>query len=140
MLLIAMIDPDNTKDKNTLKDLVVVVQEHKRKWRSSEAYRNQFNGAEEIRFTWLDGLKFSAYVKSVYGLDPSSFPIYVIASPRDEIYFKSHADGQPYSFTEKSVISGIKDALVEKGQYHSTKGFLGYIILKTSRSFSWVWV
>ena len=125
-----MIDPDNPKDKLVLKELITAVQ----------AIRQKMKNFDNVKFTWLNGVKFSAYIKSVYGLDSSTFPRFVVTSPKDELYFKVHADGAAYSFTERSIISAINDALEEKGIYHSTKGTLGLMILKSSRNLQWLWV
>ncbi|KAJ3360110.1 hypothetical protein HDU91_004713 [Kappamyces sp. JEL0680] len=112
-LVIAIIDPDNKQDQAKLRDLVVI----------SKAFKSKFTDLSEVKFAWLDGLKYDAYVKSVYGLDPTQYPRFVVAIPKDEAYYDQHADGRDYTFSQTSVFRAIQDAVAEKGSATVTASY-----------------
>lgn len=69
----------------------------------------------EVRFSWLDAMKYTTYAEKVYGIKPADLPAYVITYPTDEIYYYQNVDGSEYSFQRESMFQSIEDVVAGKG-------------------------
>lgn len=135
-LLLAILDPKHKGDQSKLADMVMIAQEWKKVYAGSS-----------VKFAYLDGVQFSSYAKSVYGIDAKDFPRFFVTLPKEDCFYDVHGDGKIYEFTKESVFRGLQDVIKGKGtvldiltQPKSTKGKVGWAVLRSKRGFQWIWV
>lgn len=108
---------DTTQDQKIKERLVKIAQ----------SYREE-KAQEDVGFAWLDGIKFSSYVKQVYGFDTIDYPRFVVTLPSDDLFYLNHHDAKSYVFSKTSVFQAIDEAQKGLGSPRSTKGTLGLVL------------
>ncbi|KAI8894323.1 thioredoxin-like protein [Globomyces pollinis-pini] len=128
-VVMLLVDPDsNTKGKAPISELRL----------TAKAFYESNSNSENVKFTWLDAVKFSDYVKTLYGIKQEDLPRYIIANAQDDLYFDSHPDKEVYTLDQELVIKSLNDVLEDKNSPKSTKGVVGQVynvIRKYSRAY-----
>jgi hypothetical protein len=124
-LVIAILDPTDINDQQKLENLKMVANE----------FMKEYPKLNNLRFSYLDGLKFGAYAEQVYGVKATEYPRFVVTHPKDEVYYDKHVNGDTYEFTKESVFKAIVEVMDGQGSPKSTKGFIGLMVLKIKLAF-----
>jgi protein disulfide-isomerase-like protein len=97
-LLITIVDPDSMAGKKAIKDIKLIASE----WKKG-------NPSSNMRFCWLDGMKYSSYISQVYGVQVNTLPRVIVTQPRDELYYTNHLDDSQYELNQNSVFLAFEE-------------------------------
>ncbi|KAJ2082126.1 hypothetical protein H4R24_001822 [Coemansia sp. RSA 988] len=77
-----------------------------------------------VRFAWLNGSEWEAYIGRVFRIERTQLPAVVIVQPSEDNYFTLNARGQPIEPTRAGVLAAVRAAVDGKLRAQSTKSFL----------------
>ncbi|KAJ2003482.1 hypothetical protein H4R26_003041, partial [Coemansia thaxteri] len=86
-----------------------------------------------VRFAWVDGNKWAAYVDRVFRIRRANWPAVVIAQPSEDQFYTTDVSGSPIAPTKSGIFSAIRAVLEGKLKPQSTNS----IIVRGAQGFVW---
>ncbi|KAJ1839032.1 hypothetical protein LPJ73_006892 [Coemansia sp. RSA 2703] len=77
-----------------------------------------------VRFAWVDGIKWAAYVDRVFGLKRASWPAIVIAQPGEDRFFVADTKGMPIEPTKMGIFLAVRAAVEGRLRAKSTNSII----------------
>ncbi|KAJ3274427.1 hypothetical protein HDV01_003031 [Terramyces sp. JEL0728] len=98
-LVITVVDPDTAQGKETILHLK----------KAATAWHEENPTKTKVRFTYIDGIKFSHYTKQVYGISAEELPRFVVTKPHDDLYWDTHESGALYTVSKASYFEALEE-------------------------------
>ncbi|KAJ3015948.1 hypothetical protein HKX48_004287 [Thoreauomyces humboldtii] len=127
VVVIAVIDPADPKKHAVLKAL----RDATFGWENQARTENLHE--DLVVFTWLDGVKWSAYVERVYGVTEQQVPLIIIADPKEDTYYDVDNGGRAIAFEKAALLQTINEVLEGTAKPKFTAGLLGRLVYSVSR-------
>ncbi|KAJ2003314.1 hypothetical protein GGI04_003008, partial [Coemansia thaxteri] len=77
-----------------------------------------------VRFAWVDGNKWAAYVDRVFRIRRANWPAVVIAQPSEDQFYTTDVSGSPIAPTKSGIFSAIRAVLEGKLKPQSTNSII----------------